>query len=113
MADEIVTFGESERSRIHQSVQATEAGDQIGRGLSGAALRLARFVFQIKLGKADADIAKGFSGTISEYVGTTAGSESDTGDNYTCYNRFGAITSGKWVIFVRFMGNWHIIMAEC
>lgn len=108
------TFGDNERARIHASVGVTEAGDQNGRG--PLIPWLIRFIFQIKLGKADADIAKGASGTVSEYTGTDAtspGSESDTGDNWTVYFRFGAVSSGKWVLFFRLFGHWEGIAAEC
>lgn len=112
MADEgIVTFNEDARRRIRQSVGVTEGGDTKGRGPPGPTVP--RFTTEIKLGKADAAIAKGASGTISEYHGTTAGSETDTTVNFSCYNRFGDIASGKWVIFFWFKGHWEILQAEC
>lgn len=114
MADDgIVTFNEDARRRIRRSVGVTESGDGDGNGLGGLLGAVARFVFQVKLGKTDATIAKGASGTVSEYKGTTAGSESDTTVNHTCYNRFGDIGSGKWVLYIRLMGSWQIIQAEC
>lgn len=69
---------------------------------------------QFLLGKTAASHAKGTTGTINVYRGTTAGSETFTGgDTLSIYNRFGDIASGKWVIACRFQRLWHIICAEC
>jgi hypothetical protein len=111
--DRIVTFNEDARRDIRETVRAYKSGDNSGNGLGGLVGAIGRFVFQIKLGKADADIAKGASGTVSEYRGTTAGSETDTTTNHTVYFRFGAVSSGKWVLYFRFLGHWEGLQAEC
>lgn len=49
------------------------------------------------IGKTDASHAKSASGTISVWAGETLGSETDTTANITAYNRFAAVSSGKWV----------------
>lgn len=114
MAEEIVTFDADGRRRIRETVGIVlGGGDQNGRGPKRGIQQDAGYPFEVKLGKADADIAKGASGTVSEYRGTTAGSESDTTLNYTVYCRFGAVSSGKWVLFIRLYGHWEAIAAEC
>ena len=66
-----------------------------------------------KLGKTDAAIDKGESGTVSIYKGTTKGSETDSTNDVTAYNRFGNLGADKWV-FVEFInGGWEVYQAEC
>lgn len=65
------------------------------------------------IGKTDTAIAKGSSGTISVYSGTSGSSLTDTGDNITARNRFGSIASGKWVACWTMPWGFEIIAAEC
>lgn len=115
MADDgIVTFNEDARREIRETVRTVRSGDNDANGLGGLVGSIARFVFQVKLGKADADIAKGASGTVSEYKGAgTGGGESDTGVNWTVYARMRDIGTGKWVLFYRFLGHWEAWDSEC
>jgi hypothetical protein len=57
------------------------------------------------VGKPDANIAKGASGTVSIWMGTP-GSEADTSINVTAYATGAAVTSGKWVSLVFVNGSW-------
>lgn len=73
-----------------------------------------RPIVQRKLiGKTDAAITKGNSGTISVYQGTTKGSETDSGVNVTAYNRFADLASGVWVHVEWINGGWELTAAEC
>lgn len=66
------------------------------------------------LGKTDASHAKGATGTISIYSGTTKGSETDTGENLTgVYNRFADLASGKWVLCFPVDAGWELWAGEC
>ncbi len=62
------------------------------------------------LGKADADIAKGSSGTVSIY-GTS--SETDVTCNLTCKALGAAITAAKWVTVENINGIWYVGPWEC
>lgn len=67
----------------------------------------------VLLGKTDAAIDKGDSGTVSLYSGSTKGSETDTGENVEAYNRFADLDSGVWV-HVTFVGtDYELSAAEC
>lgn len=71
---------------------------------------------QLYLGKTDAAISKGSSGTVSIWSGTP-GSETDSTSNLTsCQNKFGDVASGKWVMVAvnpfGITGN-YLIAAEC
>ncbi len=69
---------------------------------------------RLYVGKTDAAIDKGNSGTVSIWAGTTKGSESDTGDNITgVYNRFADIAITKWVHVEWVNGGWELSAAEC
>jgi hypothetical protein len=69
---------------------------------------------QFVLGKTNAAHAKGASGTINVYRGTTAGSEAFTGSKtISAWNRFADVASGKWVLCVRLQRVWHLVAAEC
>jgi hypothetical protein len=105
-------YNEAARRRIDATVIDRENGAFGGR-LSGVIPRAVMWLLQVKLGKTDSSVTKGNTGTVSEYVGGTSGSESDTGDNYTVYFRYADVASGKWVLFLRLMGNWEAIAAEC
>lgn len=65
------------------------------------------------LGKTDAAINKAASGTVSIYGGSTSGSETDTTENVTAYNRFGNVGSGKWVYVFPGENAWELEEAEC
>jgi hypothetical protein len=64
---------------------------------------------EVKIGKPDADIAKGASGTVSIWEGEP-GSEVDTGDNETATAKARGVTSGKFVTLTRLPGNdnWYV-----
>lgn len=64
------------------------------------------------LGKTDAAIAKGASGTVSIWSGAE-GSEADTGVNVTAYNRFANVAIAKWVLVVSIQGRLYLAAAEC
>jgi hypothetical protein len=64
------------------------------------------------LGKTDAAINKGASGTVSIWTGDE-GSESDTGVNVTAYNRFANVAITKWVIVRSILGRLYLEAAEC
>lgn len=66
------------------------------------------------LGKTDAALNKGSSGTISIWSGTTKGSETDTTVNTTSvYNRFGNIASGKFVLLCWVDNGWELVAGDC
>lgn len=69
--------------------------------------------FRVILGKTDAAHNKGSAGTVSIYSGATQGSETDTTNNVTVYNRFADVESGKWVLVIRVGNGWEMIAAEC
>jgi hypothetical protein len=65
------------------------------------------------IGKADGDIAKGSSGTVSVWAGTPGG-ESDTGTNIAnCYNRAVDISTGQWVTVMFVNGFPYVVPLEC
>jgi hypothetical protein len=64
------------------------------------------------LGKTDAAITKGSSGTVSIWTGT-AGSESDSTENITVYNKIGNIAITKWCICAYFNNAWYLVAGEC
>jgi hypothetical protein len=67
----------------------------------------------IYLGKADADIAKGSTGTVSLWIGAS-GAESDSTINITGCSALGAaITSGKWVTVQYINGVPYVGPYEC
>ena len=64
--------------------------------------------------KTDASHAKGATGTVSIYSGTTKGSETDTGLNLTgVYNRFATLASGKWALAFPVDAGWELWAGEC
>lgn len=65
------------------------------------------------LGKTDAAINKGTSGTVSIYGGTTKGSETDTGNNMTVYNRYANVAAARWVTIMYIDSDWEMICGEC
>ena len=67
------------------------------------------------LGKTNGAIAKNDSpsaNNVSIWVGEP-GSETDSGDDITAFNKFAALVSGKWVVCAMILGGWYIIAAEC
>ena len=64
------------------------------------------------VGKTDYAIAKGASGTISLYSGTST-TLSDTTWNVSAYLRLGAVGSGKWVYIHEFPWGFEVVNAEC
>jgi hypothetical protein len=66
----------------------------------------------VHLGKTDAAIAKGASGTVSRYTGSS-GTETDTGENDTVKNRFANVATGRWVAYTAIDGVYYLISAEC
>ncbi len=65
------------------------------------------------LGKPDAEIAAGTSGTVSVFHGTTAGSETDSGQNITAYNRSNVdIPETTWVHASWISEGWEIHWAN-
>jgi hypothetical protein len=66
------------------------------------------------IGKTNASHAKGASGTINIYRGTTKGSETFASSvTITAWNRFSDVASGKWVLAMYLQGGWDLVAAEC
>jgi hypothetical protein len=65
-----------------------------------------------RLGKTTEAIAKGTTGTVEWYAGT-AGSETASGIEFECTNKFADVESGKWVMFDDDSVNHYLIAAEC
>lgn len=67
---------------------------------------------RIMVGKSDAAIAKGATGTVSRWGGATL---ADTGINDTVTNNLGDIGSGAWVYYARphACDEYHVVNAEC
>lgn len=68
---------------------------------------------QVRIGKADEDISKGSSGTISIWTGDAADSLTDSGKDIEAYVRMADVDEGKWVYVTRFPSGWEVTMAEC
>ena len=62
--------------------------------------------------KTDAAHAKSASGTCSIYTGTP-GSETDTGENITAFNKFADLASGKWAWAANNGHGWYLTAGEC
>ena len=104
----MVGFSPADAKRISDAVRRVERmplSKPAGRGnhVTGGEVR-------IFLGKTNAVIAKGSSGQVSRYEG---GSETDTGIDDTCKNRFANVASGKWVAYVVIDSAYYLIAAEC
>jgi hypothetical protein len=82
-------------------------------GLLRASRNSRRLRGRMVIGKTDAALNKGASGTISIYSGTDPAALTDTGDNITAYNRFGNIASGKWVAVWTMPWGFECKAAEC
>lgn len=83
---------------------------------NGGRTRYATPIFErgVWIGKADAAIASGASGTVSIWTGTP-GSETDSTENLTsCFNRTGLdIDSGSWVRVMEINGHLYVEPWEC
>lgn len=104
------TFTPEAARKIARGIQKIDGGQSVPP-LSRAASGMGEG-WRLLIGKTDAAIAKGASGTISIWDGTQ-GSESDTGDNVTAYNYFGDIAITKWVGVFETVRGYVIIAAEC
>jgi hypothetical protein len=100
-------FSPADVARISGAVNYVE---RLPRNKPGNRRRHVTGGLAIHLGKTDAAINKGSSGTVSRYEG---GSETDTGINDTVKNRFGNVGSGKWVAYVLIDTAYYLIAAEC
>lgn len=66
----------------------------------------------LMLGKPDADIAKGDTGTVSVWEGR-AGSRSDQGRDVEATATGAALTAGKWVFLTWIEDDWEVSPYEC
>jgi hypothetical protein len=105
------TFNSDAVERIRQTVRTVEGQQSVPMGQRANTTPI-QFDYGT-IGKTDAAHNKGASGTISVYSGTSASSLTDTGDNITAYNRFGNISSGKWVFVWTMPWGFEITAAEC
>lgn len=64
------------------------------------------------IGKADADIAKGSTGTVSVWMGAQ-GAEAATEYDITCSALWAAITGSLWVAIAFRNGVWYVSPLEC
>ncbi|HSG72071.1 MAG TPA: hypothetical protein VLA12_16755, partial [Planctomycetaceae bacterium] len=64
------------------------------------------------LGKTEEAITSGGTGTVGRWRGTL-GSETDTTEDYECYNRGGDIATGIWVNFIPRGGGYECFPLEC
>lgn len=64
-----------------------------------------------KLGKTNAALGRNASGTINIYGGTTAGSETDTTQDITAYNRGPDLPTDTWVIIENNGAGWYVAWA--
>lgn len=62
-----------------------------------------------RLGKTNAAISKGSSGSISWY----SDSSTDTGKDFNAENLFADLGSGKWVLAVKIGSGWVLSAGEC
>ena len=106
-----VKFTRESAERIAVTVRTVE-GSITPATQGRAAPNFAQFDYML-IGKTDAAINKGASGTISVYSGTSASGLTDTGDNITAYNRFGNVASGKWVACWTMPWGFEFVAAEC
>lgn len=65
------------------------------------------------LGKTDAQISMGSTGTISIHWSGTGGSTVDTGENLTALSRYGTIAADKMVTVLWNGWGWEVIAREC
>jgi len=69
---------------------------------------------QMEVGKTGETIAKGDSGDVVIWRGSTKGAETAVSPELriTAYNRFGDLASGMWVYVVWLGSGWEIFQAE-
>lgn len=67
----------------------------------------------ILLGKTTAAHAKGAAQDVAIYSGDTLGSETDTTETVSAYNRFADLATDKWVLLVNFDAGYQLIAGEC
>lgn len=78
---------------------------QLGTGSGGSS---------VTFGYGKTDSASSLDATVTVSVWTAMGSAgSDTGNNITCYNRFGALGSGKFVAWMSDGAGYDIIQGRC
>lgn len=106
-----VKFTRGSAQRIADVVREVEGAPRTGLRYRGRSYPSEGW--RLLIGKTDASLTKGNSGTISIWDGTTQSSFSDTGDDITAYNRFADISSSKWVAVKETVRGYEIIMAEC
>ena len=102
------TFTERDARRIVAAVRYYERTHRTG----GKPRRRKPSMTAGKLAKTDAAIAVDASGVCSIYSGTQ-GSEADTGENITAFNKFAAIGAGKWVWLAHNGAGWYLVAARC
>lgn len=87
-------------------------GGNTGSGSSSRTLAVQHVVNHL-LGKTNASHAKSASGTVNLYTGTLGSETQVTSMTVTAYNRFAAVSSGKWVHCSWVNGGWDLSAAEC
>jgi hypothetical protein len=103
MAEQAATFTESAARRVAKAtryVERMQRNDGVGRLGGSATTRPAA------LGKADATIASGTSGTVSVWTGQPA-SLADSGENVSAYALDPGIIEGQWVYLTWIGGGWY------
>ena len=105
------TFSGDAVERIRQTVRAVEGQQELPQTSRANSIALQFDYAQI--GKTDASLAKGTSGTISVYSGASSSSLTDTGENITAYNRFGAIAANRFVFVWTLPWGFEVTAAEC
>ena len=97
--------------RIRDTVRTVEGWQSVPQAQRANTTPL-QFDYML-IGKTDAGLSKGASGTISIYSGTSASGLTDTGENVTAYNRFGAIAANRWVAVWTMPWGYEVHAAEC
>ena len=105
------TFSGDAVQRIRATVRHVEGQQELPQTSRANSLAM-QFDYAL-IGKTDAALNKGASGTISIYSGTDPAALTDTGENITAYNRFGNIASGKYVIVWTMPWGFECQAAEC
>jgi hypothetical protein len=105
------TFSGDAVERIRQTVRTVEGQQEMPQTSRANSIAM-QFDYAL-IGKTDAALAKGTSGTISVYSGASSSSLTDTGDNITAYNRFGAIAANRFVFVWTLPWGFEVTAAEC
>lgn len=95
-------------TQMHGSARIIWKEDGTGTGKI-ALIQMGDWVTEM-VGKTDAAISQGASGTVSVYTGFNG---TDTGVNVTAYNSFGNIAITKWVKVTSVLGSLGIVAAQC